>query len=95
MNMFAWLALGFVAYVSGFSIRHFWFNKQDLPKDKLYSYIAVFFVAAVAVFSVINFWVLKKPSIDLAFIGVSSLVATFIFYYGISTDTRNNMNLPD
>lgn len=95
MNMFAWLGLGFLAYVSGFSIRHFWYNKQDVPKDKRWQFTAMFFVAAAVVFCYLNFWVLKKPSLDLAFVGVSSLVATGIFYYGISTDTRNNMNIPD
>lgn len=95
MNMFAWLGLGFVAYVCGFSIRHFWFNKQNLPKDKLWQFTGLFFAAAAIIFTLINFWVLKKPNLDLAFVGVSSLVATGVFYYGISTDTRNNMNIPD
>lgn len=95
MNLFAWLGLGFIAYVSGFSIRHFGYNKQDVPKDKLWRYTGAFFVAALVLFSVINFWVLGKPSLDLALIAVSSLVATGVFFYGISTDTNNTMKLPD
>lgn len=95
MNMFAWLGLGFLAYVSGFSIRHFWYDKQDVPKDKQLQFTGMCFAVCVVIFAMLNFWVLKKPHLDWAFVGVSSLVATFVFYYGISTDTRNNMNLPD
>ncbi len=95
MNLFAWLVLGFISYVSGFSIRHFGYNKQDVPKDKLWLYTGAFFVASLVVFSVINFWVMGKPNFDIAFIGVSSLVATGVFFYGISTDTNNTMKMPD
>lgn len=94
MNMFAWLGLGFIAYVSGFSIRHFWYDKKDVPSDKCWLYVGACFVASLLVFTGINFWVLHK-AFDMAFIGVSSLVATGVFYYGISTDTTNTMKLPD
>lgn len=94
MNFFEWLILGMVAYVSGFSIRHFQYKKQTPPKDKLIMFTAICLTVSLVGFTLINLFGLKKP-LDVMFIGVSSLVATGIFYYGLATDNSNNMNMPD
>ena len=95
MNFFAWLVLGLVAYTSGFSIRHFHYKDAAIPTDKKWQYVAIFFVIAVVVFALLNLYVMHKPGLDMMFVLVSSLVATGVFYYGISADTNNKMNIPD
>ena len=47
------------------------------------------------VFALLNLYVMNKPTLDMLFVAVSSLVATGIFYYGIAADTNNNMKIPD
>ena len=54
-----------------------------------------FFVVALVVFALLNLYVMHKAALDMMFVLVSSLVATGVFYYGISADTNNKMNLPD
>lgn len=95
MNFFEWLVLGLVAYASGFSIRHFHYKDTTVPTHKRWQYTVLFFVLALAVFALLNFYAMNKPQLDVMFVAVSSLVATGIFYYGIATDTSNNMNIPD
>lgn len=95
MNFFAWLVLGLVAYTSGFSIRHFHYKDAAIPTDKKWQYVAIFFVIAVVVFALLNLYVMHKAGLDMMFVLVSSLVATGVFYYGISADTNNKMNIPD
>jgi len=43
----------------------------------------------------LNLYVMHKAALDMMFVLVSSLVATGVFYYGISADTNNKMNIPD
>lgn len=95
MNFFAWLVLGLVAYTSGFSIRHFRYKDAAIPTDKKWQYAAIFFVLALVVFALLNLYVMHKAALDMMFVLVSSLVATGVFYYGISADTNNKMNIPD
>ena len=95
MNFFAWLVLGLVAYASGFSIRHFRYKGATLPNDKKWQYTAIFFVISLVMFALLNLYVMHKPALDVMFVLVSSLVATGVFYYGISADTNNKMNIPD
>ena len=94
MTFIHWLVLGFLAYVSGFGIRHFHYKNSTITKEKAIQFTLICFVIAVAIFATINVAWLKK-AFDIAFIGVSSLVATGIFYYGLTADTSNNMKLPD
>lgn len=94
MSFIQWLILGLVFYASGFGLRHYHFKDKALTKNTIISLSAITFLLSVVVFVALNFLALKKP-LDLAFVGVSSLVSTFIFYYGLSTDTSNNMNIPD
>ena len=95
MNFFEWLVLGLVAYASGFSIRHFHYKDASIPSNKRIQYCAIFFMIALVVFALLNLYAMNKPELDSLFILVSSLVATGVFYYGISADTNNNMKIPD
>lgn len=94
MSFFQWLILGLVAYASGFSIRHFQYKNTTPNRDKLILFTGISAVIWLVVFTCINLWGMKKP-FDIAFVLVSSLVATGIFYYGLATDNSSNMNMPD
>ncbi|MFW2176811.1 MULTISPECIES: hypothetical protein [unclassified Moraxella] len=94
MSFIQWLILGLVAYASGFGVRHYRYDGKTPSRERVIQFSLACFAVAVVVFTAINLLGLKK-ALDLAFIGVSSLVATGIFYYGLTTDTNNTMQLPD
>ncbi|ELA08927.1 hypothetical protein MOMA_00910 [Moraxella macacae 0408225] len=94
MSFIEWLMLGLVAYAGGFGLRYYRFGNKSPGKKTILALTAGVFGLFVLVFIGLNFWALKKP-LDLAFVGVSALVATFIFYYGLTTDNHNTMNPPD
>lgn len=94
MSFIHWLVLGVVAYASGFCLRYYHFKDKLPNKNTVLILTASCFAIACCVFLALNFWVLKK-ALDIVFVGVSSAVATFIFYYGLTTDNSNNMNVPD
>ena len=94
MSFIEWLVLGLVAYASGFGIRHYQFRGKSPAKNMQWLLTAICFTVAIIVFTALNYWVLKK-AFDIMFVVVSSLVATGIFYYGLSTDTRNTMQPPE
>ena len=95
MNFFTWLMLGLVAYASGFSIRHFHYKDNPPPAAKCLHFSLIFFVASTIVFALLNVYVMHKAQLDMLFVLVSSLVATGIFYYGLSANSNNNMQVPD
>lgn len=94
MSFIQWLMLGLVAYASGFGLRLYHYKDKLPNKNSIIMLTLLCFAISCGVFLILNFWVLKKP-FDMAFVGVSSLVATFIFYYGLTADNHNNMNVPD
>lgn len=92
MNFLHYLMLGVVAYGCGFGLRYYVFHDNIDDKTKVYQFTAGFFIIMLGVAWGLNNWILGNSSPDFAFISVSSAVATFIFYQGLSPD--DNMPAP-
>lgn len=92
MSFIHYLMLGAFAYGSGFALRHYVFGNQQ-NRSKAYQATFAFFMIMLPIAWAINNWILQKNPPDFAFIIVSSLVATFIFYQGIAVD--KNHQVPD
>lgn len=96
MGFLNWLMLGIVAYGCGVALRFYGYEQRGrtLHQQARMGWLVGFFVAACGVFTAINFWLLNKP-FDALFVGFSSLVATGVFYVGMTQDANGNLNLPD
>ena len=101
MGFLGYLILGSVVYTTGFMIN----LKILTPKRKagvnytlthptIVQLLAGCFVIMLVVSAGIGRFVIGHESMDLAFIVVNSLVATFIFYFGVNPD-QTQMNLPN
>lgn len=98
MNFLHYLMLGALAYGAGVGIRQYFLKKQvfaDKLKDKakIYQFTGGFFIVMLGVAWLLNTFVLQKSTPDFAFIIVTALVASFIFYQGINPD--DNQQVPD
>lgn len=96
MGFLNWLMLGVVAYGCGVALRFYGYEqrRRALHQQAQLGWLAVFFGAACVVFTGINLWWLHKP-FDALFVGFSSLVATGVFYVGMTQDAGGKMDLPD
>lgn len=101
MGFLGYLLLGGVVYVAGFGIH----QKFLLPHRKngvkytpthptIMPLLAGCFVIMLGVSALIGRLVIGHETIDVMFVVVNSLVATFIFYFGLNPDITQ-MNLPD
>lgn len=101
MGFFNYLILGSVVYVIGFTINHKILNpkrkagiKYTLTHPVMMQLLGACFVIMLAVSALLGRWVLGHHGFDVAFILTNSVVATFVFYFGLNPD-QTQMNLPD
>ena len=93
MGFLQYLILGSLAYGAGVAVRHKLLAKNWHNRAKIYQFTGGFFILMLGVSWAINAFVLQKSTPDIAFIVVTALVASFIFYQGISPD--ENQQVPD
>lgn len=101
MGFFGYLILGSVVYVIGFMINLKILNpkrktgvKYTLTHPVMMQLLGACFVIMLAVSAMLGRWVLGHHGFDVAFILTNSVVATFVFYFGLNPD-QTQMNLPD
>lgn len=101
MGFFNYLILGSVVYVIGFTINHKILNpkrktgiKYTLTHPVMMQLLGACFVIMLMVSALLGRFVMGHDGFDVAFILMNSLVATFIFYFGLNPD-QTQMNLPD
>lgn len=94
MGFFAYTVLGGIAFAIGWVIRTYVLAKRPEPKipysfthPVIMSYMGAFFVIMLIVSALIGRLILGHTSLDIAYIVVNSLVATFVFSFGINPDT--------
>lgn len=101
MRFIGYLILGALVYVVGFTIH----QKHLLPRRQsgdtirithpiMFSLLIGCFVVMLIISVLIGRVVMGHEHIDITFVLVNSLVATFVFYFGLNPDTTQ-MNLPD
>lgn len=101
MGFISYVILGGIAFAIGWAIRIQVLDKKAAP-DSRYSfthpvimrYMAAFFVAMLIVSWLLGKFLLGHESADIAFIFVNSLVATFVFSFGINPD-KSRYDVPD
>lgn len=101
MGFIGYLILGSVVYAVGFFIHKKWLTpKRELgvKYTLLHPLIVKLLLACLVVMMLVSVllgrFVLGHDGIDVAFVGVNSLVATFVFYFGLNPD-QTQMNIPD
>ena len=101
MGFISYVILGAIAYAIGWAIHMHILDKKYDPKAPysfthpiILSYMAAFFVIMLVVSWLLGKLVLGHQSADIAFIVVNSLVATFVFSFGINPD-KSRFDVPD
>ena len=101
MGFLNYLLLGTLAFASGWAIRIYILDKKASPSQPYHlkhpliiKYLAGFFVIMLGVSWTIGHFILNHQSMDWAFILVNSVVATFVFSFGLNPDT-NTYDVPD
>ncbi|UNU73426.1 hypothetical protein LU293_00475 [Moraxella nasovis] len=101
MGFLGYLLMGGIVYTVGFMIN----LKRLIPKRQagvayslthptIIKYVLACFMIMLAVSAVLGRFILGHENFDWAFIFMNSLVATFVFYFGLNPDT-SKMNLPN
>lgn len=100
MGFVGYLIMGGIVYVVGFVINQKLLTpkrqagvKYTLTHPTIIKLLMVCFVVMLVVSMLLGKFVMGHQGIDWAFIIVNSLVATFVFYFGINPD-ETQMNLP-
>ncbi|STZ55514.1 Uncharacterised protein [Moraxella lacunata] len=101
MGFLGYLILGSAVYVIGFMINLKILNPKrkagtnyTLTHPTMIQLLLACFVIMLAVSAMLGRFVMGHESLDLAFILANSMVATFVFYFGLNPD-QSQMNLPD
>ncbi|MCC3344148.1 hypothetical protein [Psychrobacter sanguinis] len=101
MGFLNYLLMGTLAYAAGWAIRLYVLEKGPKPEQpyslshpKIRIYLAIFFVIMLIISALLGRFVLGHNSLDIAFVIVNSLVATFVFSFGLSPDHIRH-DLPD
>ena len=101
MGFLNYLLMGTLAYAAGWAIRLYVLEKGPKPEEpyslshpKIEIYLAIFFVIMLIISALLGRFVLGHNGLDIAFVIVNSLVATFVFSFGLSPDHIRH-DLPD
>ncbi|MDO4896661.1 MAG: hypothetical protein Q3971_04790 [Moraxella sp.] len=100
MGFIGYLILGSLVYIIGTFIhqKHLKPQRQagvthTLRHPTIIKLLVGCFLVMLVVSAILGKFVMGHDGIDVAFVGVNSLVATFIFYFAINPDP--SMSLPD
>lgn len=100
MGFFGYLLLGGVVYVAGFLLHlkvlkpKYAGEALGLSSPVIIKCLLACFVLMLAVSALIGRFILHHEGFDWLFIGVNSLVATVVFYFGLNPD-QSKLNLPN
>lgn len=101
MNFFSYVVLGGFSYAAGWAIRSYILDKQPVPEQSynlkhplILGYMGVFFIIMLIVSWLIGRYLLGHTTIDLPFIIINSLVATFVYSFGLNPE-KVRYDVPD
>ncbi|WP_296202580.1 hypothetical protein [Psychrobacter sp. UBA3962] len=101
MGFLNYLLMGALAYAAGWAVRLYVLEKGPKPEQpyslshpKIKIYLAAFFGIMLLISALLGKFVLGHEGLDVAFVIVNSLVATFVFSFGLSPDHIRH-DLPD
>lgn len=101
MGFVGYLFMGMLSYGAGWAVRLYVLEQGPKPEvpyglkhPKVMAFLAVFFGIMVVISLLLGRFVLGHEGIDIPFVVVNSLVATFVFSFGLSPDHVRH-DLPD
>ena len=101
MNFFSYVVLGGFSYAAGWAIRTYVLNKKPEPEQPynlkhpvILAYLGGFFIVMLIVSWLIGRYVLGHTAIDFPFIIINSLVATFVYSFGLNPE-KARYDVPD
>ncbi|WP_367104044.1 hypothetical protein [uncultured Psychrobacter sp.] len=101
MNFLSYVLLGGLSYAAGRAVRIYVLDKQPKPEQPynlkhpaILAYLAGFFIIMLIISWLIGRYLLGHVTIDLPFIIVNSLVATFVYSFGLNPE-KANYEVPD
>lgn len=93
MNFLSYVLLGGLSYAAGWIIRTKVLDQELKPQQPynlkhptVIGFMAGFFIVMMIVSWLIGRYILGHIAIDLAFIIINSLVATFVFSFGLNPE---------
>lgn len=93
MNFFSYVVLGGFSYAAGWAVRTYILAKQPAPEQPynlkhpvILGYMGGFFIIMLVVSWLLGRYALGHTTIDLPFIIVNSLVATFVYSFGLNPE---------
>lgn len=91
MNFLSYVLLGGLSYVAGWLVRTKILDKAvdepySLKHPTVLGYMGAFFIIMLIISWLIGRYALGHIAIDLAFIIINSLVATFVFSFGLNPE---------
>ena len=93
MNFLSYVVLGGLSFAAGWAIRFYILGKQPAPEQPynlkhpaILGYLGGFFIIMLIISWLIGRYLLGHVSIDLAFIIINSIVATFVFSFGLNPE---------
>ncbi|WP_201624607.1 hypothetical protein [Psychrobacter immobilis] len=101
MNFFSYVVLGGFSYAAGWAVRTYILDKQPKPEQPynlkhpvILAYLGGFFIVMLIISWLIGRYLLGHVAVDLPFIIVNSLVATFVYSFGLNPE-KANYEVPD
>lgn len=101
MGFISYVLIGGIAYALGWGTRTYILDKKPAPEQPYHlrhpvimQCLAIFFVAMLIVSWLLGKFVMGHPTADIPFILMNSLVATFVFSFGVNPD-KVRYDLPD
>lgn len=96
MNFLGYVILGGLSYAAGWAIRVHVLGKQPTPEPPynlkhpaILGYLGGFFIIMLIISWIIGRYILGHIQLDLLFIIINSLVATFVFSFGLNPEKSN------
>lgn len=93
MNFFSYVVLGGFSYAAGWAVRTYILAKQPAPEQPynlkhpvILGYMGGFFIIMLVVSWLLGRYALGHTTIDFPFIIVNSLVATFVYSFGLNPE---------
>ncbi|MFC6203524.1 MULTISPECIES: hypothetical protein [Psychrobacter] len=101
MNFLSYVILGGLSYAAGWAVRVHVLAKQPAPEQPynlkhptILGYLAGFFIIMLIISWLIGRYILGHLQIDLLFIIINSIVATFVFSFGLNPE-KARYEVPD
>ncbi|WP_350587813.1 hypothetical protein [Psychrobacter sp. 78a-MNA-CIBAN-0178] len=99
MNFFSYVVLGGFSYAAGWAVRTYVLDKKpeqpyNLKHPTILAYLGGFFIIMLIVSWLMGRYLLGHTVIDLPFIVINSLVATFVYSFGLNPE-KARYDVPD